>query len=149
MVVAINIRDNIDAVQKRLNNLERKQLPFAISGAINDSIKDVRRQIVGITASKAFTLRNRQFIGAAMRMEFATKQKLTGVLFDQLGRGSLELHARGGIKTPRGRHLAVPIDIKQTGRGVRAAMRTRRLLASDKNRKKAKSMSTLCIRKNT
>ena len=67
MPIGISISDNIAQVQKRLTAIERQQIPFAVKNAINDTIKDVRAQIVGVTAPRAFTLRNRRFIGAASR----------------------------------------------------------------------------------
>ena len=120
MVVSLNIRDNIDQAIRRLNAIEKRQVPFATAGALNDTIKDVRKRIVEVTAPRAFTIRNLRFISSQLRMEFVTKRKLAAAIFDAKGRGQLELHARGGIKRPRGRHLAIPteaVEAKRTASG--------------------------------
>ena len=133
MPVALNIRDDIKRATRRLTDIEKRQVPFATKNAINDTIKDVRKQIVGVTAPRAFEVRNRRFFGVAIRMQFATKQKLTGAVFDRLGRASLGLHARGGTKRPRGQHIAIPgrdIENKRTvGGAIRKALRPRQVLA--------------------
>ncbi len=133
MPVELSIRDNIAQVQKRLTNIERKQIPFATAGAINDTLFDVRKRIVGVTGPRSFDIRNRRFLNAALRVKKATKRNLTGEVFDHLGRGQLQRHATGGIKTPRGRHLAIPgrdIEGKRTrGGAIRKALRPRQVLS--------------------
>ena len=130
--LSLNITSNIDQVIRRLDNIEKQQVPFAISGAINDVLFDVRKQIVGVTGPRSFDIRNRRFLNAALRVKKATKRNLTGAVFDQLGRGHLALHARGGVLRPRGRHLAIPgTDIKgrRGAGGVRKAQRPQAILA--------------------
>lgn len=132
MVVAINITDNIAQVQKRLTNIERKQLPFATMNAINDTLFDIKKQIVGVTGPRSFDIRNRRFLNAALRVKKATKRNLTGAVFDHLGRGQLQRHAKGGIKRPRGQHIAIPardIEGKRTrGGAIRKAFQPRTVL---------------------
>ena len=140
MVVSLSIRDNIAQVQKRLTAIERRQIPFAASQAINDTVKDIRKRIVEVTAPRAFTLRNRRFISSQLRMEFATKRRLVGAVFDAKGRGQLELHARGGIKRPRGRHLAIPtedVKAKRTGSGRIPKRLTPRTVLNKAGRRRA------------
>ncbi len=118
MPVELSIRDNIAQVQKRLTNIERKQIPFATAGAINDTLFDIRKQIVGTTGPRSFDIRNRRFLNAAIRVRKASKRHLTGEVYDHLGRGQLQRHAKGGIKRPRGRHIAIPgrdIEGKRSG----------------------------------
>ena len=132
MPVALNIRDDIKRITRRLTDIEKRQVPFATAGAINDTLFDVRKQIVGVTAPRAFEVRNRRFFGVAFRVEKAKKAKLSGAVFDRLGRASLGLHARGGVKRPRGQHIAIPgrdIEDKRTAGGaIRKALRPRQVL---------------------
>ena len=133
MPVALNIRDDIKRATRRLTDIEKRQIPFATAGAINDTLFDVRKQIVGVTGPRSFDLRNRRFLGVAMRMEFASKRTLKGAVFDRLGRASLALHARGGTKRPRGQHIAIPsreLEGKRTiGGAIRKALRPRQVLS--------------------
>ncbi len=84
--LSLNITSNIDQVQRRLTDIERRQIPFAAAGAINDTLFDIRKQIAGVTGPRAFDIRNRRFLNAALRVKKATKHNLTGEVFDQLGR---------------------------------------------------------------
>ncbi len=131
--LSLNVTSNIDQVIRRLDNIEKQQVPFAISGAINDVLFDVRKQIVGVTGPRSFDIRNRRFLNAALRVRKATKRNLTGEVFDTLGRGQLERHASGGIKRPRGQHIAIPgrdIEGKRTrGGAIRKALRPRNVLS--------------------
>ena len=133
MPVALNIKDDIKRATRRLTDIEKRQIPFATAGAINDTLFDIRKQIVDVTAPRAFEVRNRRFFGVAFRVEKAKKTKLKGAVFDRLGRASLGLHARGGVKRPRGQHIAIPgrdIENKRTvGGAIRKALRPRQVLS--------------------
>lgn len=84
------------------------QLPFAISKTLNDTMfEDARPQIIGATWRGAFHVRHSGFPRAAINVEKASKRKLSAGLFDALGRGHLQGHARGGTKNARGQ-LAIP-----------------------------------------
>ena len=66
MPVSLNIKDDIKRATRRLNDIEKRQIPFATRGAINDTLFDIRKQIVGVTAPRAFTFRNRRVCGRAV-----------------------------------------------------------------------------------
>ena len=134
MVVSLNIKDDIKRATRRLNDIEKRQIPQATKNAVNDTIKDIRRQIVGVTAPRAFTIRNKTFISSQLRMEFSKdKRNIRAAVFDAKGRGNLELHARGGIKRPRGQHIAIPsrfVEGKRTKSGkISKALRPRQVLS--------------------
>ena len=99
-----------------------EQLPFALSQAMNESVKTARRQIVEKTWPAHVTVRNARFMNAALRMEFATKNKLVVSVFDTLGRARLKQHDEGGTKLPKGGKLAIPTRTGKafTGRGTSA-----------------------------
>lgn len=84
------------------------QLPFAISRTLNDTMfKDTRPHIIGPTWSEAFVVRNRGLPRASMRVETASKGKLSAGVYDALGKADLQKHATGGGKTHSGT-LAIP-----------------------------------------
>ena len=84
------------------------QMPFAIANTLNDTMfQDTRPQIIGPTWSAAFTVRNRGLARASIRVERASKGKLSAGVFDALGKADLAKHASGGPKTHSGT-LAIP-----------------------------------------
>ena len=134
MVVSLNIKDDIKRATLRLTDIEKRQIPQATKNAVNDTIKDIRKQIVGVTAPRASTIMNQAFISSQLRMEFSKdKRNIRAAVFDAKGRGNLELHARGGIKRPRGQHIAIPsreIEGKRTkGGAIKKALRPRQVLS--------------------
>ncbi len=117
-MLELDIQSNIDEFERDATAMELQQVPFAASVAINNSMKDVRRVIVGPTWSKAFTVRNKAFPGVVFKIKFSRKGDLEAVLFDKLGREYLETHTTGGIKTASGGgRLAIPVNVPRTGTG--------------------------------
>lgn len=118
MPLELDIQSNINEFEREATEMELQQVPFAASVAINNSVKDVRRVIVGSTWPKAFVVRNKAFPGVVLRIKFSSKYNLEAVLFDQLGREYLERHTTGGVKTASGGgNLAIPINVPRTGTG--------------------------------
>lgn len=125
----VSVRSNIDEITGWMNRVSRQQLPFATSVALNDTAFDVRRQIVDRTMPRAFKLKNKRFPSAAMRVRKSTKRKLRAGVYDRLGREYLVTQATGGIKRPRGRHIAVPQGVRRTSTGkISKANRPRQML---------------------
>lgn len=117
-MVSMRVSVNTKGVLKYLETIQKKQVPYATSQALNSTIFDVRKQIVGPTYRRAFNVRNSRFASAAFRVEKASKRRLRAKLFDRLERGSLDLHAEGGTKRPKSGSLAIPTDkIKRTSGG--------------------------------
>jgi len=129
-VLELNIASNIKQFERRLNDIEKRQLPFATAQALTATAFDVRKQIVERTFPEAFEVKNKRFIGAAMRVKKATKQTLVASVFDRLGRAQLKKHTTGGIKTPRGNNIAIPGRALKRGKsgGITKANRPRQLL---------------------
>ena len=91
----------------------RRQLPFATSTAINETLKIA--QVEQRAQNRiAFKVRNPRFIEQAVKIKpFATKSRLFGIIqIDPPGgqaRASiLTQHEKGGTKTPAGRSLWIP-----------------------------------------
>jgi len=93
---------------RQLGVFANDQLPFAIANALNETMfKDTRPHIIGRTWPAAFTVRNSGLARASMRVEKASKGKLSAGVYDALGKADLARHASGGEKTHSGT-LAIP-----------------------------------------
>jgi hypothetical protein len=111
------------------------QVPYALSLAMNDAVKNTRQVLVQNTWPQHVKQRNAGFIGRALRTLFATKHSLRVEIFDDLGRAHLKLHADGGTKTGR-RRLAIPPQgsVTRTSSGVRKSERPAAIIASTPKR---------------
>jgi hypothetical protein len=126
----VDIRHNIAEFSGWLRTLHHDQVPFATSQALNSTVFDVRKHVVGRTFPEAFTLRNRRFPSAVLRVVKARKRRLVARLHDPKQRAWIERQATGGTKRARGRFVAVPdADIvRRTASGkIRAADKPRRI----------------------
>lgn len=108
----------------RLFGALARQLPFAISTAINETLKDVQTRERARILTR-FTIRRRPFAERAVKIKpFSTKRTLAGVVKIEPpgGPSRADIFAkfeRGGTKRPRdGQHIAVPIDARRTKSGV-------------------------------
>lgn len=117
-MLQLDITSNIDEVMIGASDFFKSQVPFATSVAINNSMKDVRKVIVGTTFSKAFTVRNKRFPGVVFKIKFSKKTSLVAEVYDQLGREYLSRHASGGVKRPsHGGRLAIPLNTSRSATG--------------------------------
>lgn len=104
-------------LKKFLTDVERRQIPFAQKNAMNDVMFSARRTIVDTTWPQSVTVRNKRFMGAAMRIEKATKRKLDVLMYDRFLRGFLGWQIQGGNRTPaRGAGIAVPTTFTESKR---------------------------------
>ena len=92
----INLTTNASKVQKAIQGFS-KQMPFAMSQALNSTAFDIRRQIVDRTYPQSFKVKNKRFANAMFRVEKASKRKLSAV-FDRLGKDYMAMQAEGGDK---------------------------------------------------
>lgn len=114
----INVQSNISTFAKAMDAFGRDQIPFATASALNSTAFDVRKQIVEDTYPNSFTVRNKRFASQMFRVDKANKRNLTARVYDRLGRDYMVNQAEGGIKRPRGNHIAIPSrQIKRTASG--------------------------------
>lgn len=102
------------------------QVPFGLAKAMNDGVTAARDELVTRTWPSHVKVRNQRFMAVALRREFANKRKLEVAIFDRIGRASLTLHDKGGLRRPRGSSIAVPssaLQTRRTGRGVPKGLR--------------------------
>ena len=101
-----------------------KQTPFALSVAINDTLKDAQK-VQRAHQRRVFTVRRPQWIDRSVKIKpFATKRTLTGTMAIDPpgGKRTSDILAKfesGGRKQVReGRHLAIPIEARRTKAGI-------------------------------
>jgi hypothetical protein len=102
-----NIKSNIKEFNKQLLSFEKKQLPFAASKAINDTLKEGRVAIIKHLKSKQKKKSawwNNKATG--INIKYSNKKKLLGIIYTKIWWGKLQ--EDGGIKTPKGEHILVP-----------------------------------------
>jgi hypothetical protein len=108
------------------------QLPFALSLSLNQSIVKARQVLVSSTWPQHVTVRNTNFIGASLRMDFSTKGNLTASIFDQLKHVYIQTLAVGGRLRPyKAQRLAIPLAswVTRTSRGVIAQQKPANIVA--------------------
>ncbi|PRH86920.1 hypothetical protein C5L14_16675 [Labrys okinawensis] len=108
-----------------------KQLPYALSRALNESAFASRSAIIQEWPSHV-KAKNPAFIGWALGVEKSNKHNLRVAITDarSQGRGHLFLHATGGTKSSRGR-LAIPsLNVRRGRTGVVSGQRPKNLRRS-------------------
>lgn len=126
MSIKFDFRD-FERVAKRMSAASN-QVPFALARALNDGADKARKYLIEKTWPNSIHRRNDRFLNAALTTKGtrASKRNLTVKITDKLNRGSLQLHADGGTKTPKKSSLAIPskqIQAAQTSRGVPKGLR--------------------------
>ena len=134
----VKLASNYKQLERRLNSVQRKQLPFAFSKTLNEVAKRIRKRIVDRTYPSSFDVRDGRFANATFRIDYSSKRKLEARVYDRLGRANLKLHAEGGVKRAKSGSIAVPTQYvkgRRTGRGVRRNLRPREVVDSQKGYK--------------
>ena len=135
----INVSSNYKKLSRSLDQVGRKQLPFAFAKTLNQTMKAVGKYTVARTYPRAFDVRNKGFFKAAMftkdAVRWATKTKLRVSARDRFDRGNLQLHATGGTKRARSGRIAIPSRYTKAtrgARGVRKVLRPRAVVNTPK-----------------
>ena len=138
-MLTVNVSSNYKKLSRSLDQVGRKQLPFAFAKTLNETMKAVEKYTVARTYPRAFDVRNRAFFKAAMftgsAVKRATKTKLRVSARDRFDRGNLQLHATGGTQRARSGRIAIPSRFTKAtrgARGVRKALRPRAVVNTPK-----------------
>ncbi|MFP6705496.1 MAG: hypothetical protein VCE75_05565, partial [Alphaproteobacteria bacterium] len=112
-MLTVNVSSNYKKLSRSLDQVGRKQLPFAFAKTLNQTMKAVEKYTVARTYPRAFDVRNKGFFKAAMfnpkhSVRWATKTKLRVSARDRFDRGNLQLHTTGGTKRARSGRMAIP-----------------------------------------
>lgn len=127
----IDLQLDLASFQRRAQDLggALDQLPFALSKALNTAAEATRERLAGETWPTHVTVRNKNFMKAALTTKGAraTKGNLKVEIYDRLGRAHLTLHDKGGTKTAR-TMLAIPSSrVRRGSKGVIESQRPRNL----------------------
>ena len=107
MAITLDIRADIKGVTKHLNRIQRKQIPFAASVAINTTLKDVQRAEQKQMKTK-LDRPTPQTI-KALRVKFSNKRNLQGEVFLlDWAAAYLKYQIQGGTRRTKGGTTAVP-----------------------------------------
>ena len=104
----IDIRTNAAQVSGNLNRFERRQVPFAMAKAINNTLFDIRPAMIQAWQFTFPGAKNKSFARAAFRVSKASKHEPVGAVYDALKTDFVQRQAIGGRKQPKGRALAIP-----------------------------------------
>lgn len=113
MKIGMDLRE----LQQKLEKF-RDSIPRRTSFALNKALFDARDHVIKRTYPRAFMVRQKQFARFAFRVVQARAPKLEGHLLDAQSKDYFVRHAAGGIKTPKGTYLAIPKDVRRTGKGM-------------------------------
>ena len=129
-MVQMRVTSNYKKLARSLDDLGKKQLPFAFSKTLNQTMKAVEKYTVARTYPRAFDVRNKGFFKASVfsgkAVRWATKTRLEVSVRDQYGRGNLQLHATGGTKRARSGRMAIPSRYTKATRGPKGVRKTLR-----------------------
>ena len=138
-MLTVNVTSNYKKLSRSLDQVGRKQLPFAFAKTLNQTMKAVAKYTVARTYPRAFDVRNRAFFKASMftgsAVKRATKTKLRVSARDRFDRGNLQLHATGGTKRARSGRIAIPSRFTKATREakvVRKALQPRAVVNTPK-----------------
>ncbi len=129
-MLSVNVTSNYKKLSRSLDQLGKKQLPFAFAKTLNQTMKAVGKYTVARTYPRAFDVRNKGFFKAAMfagdAVRWATRTKLRVSARDRFDRGNLQLHTTGGTKRARSGRIAIPSRFTKATRGARGVRKTLR-----------------------
>jgi hypothetical protein len=120
---------------KRLN-AAADQVPYALSRAMNDAVRETRERLANETWPTHVTVRSSTFMRRALQTVFSNKYNLTVIVYDALQHANLFQHAFGGVKRVSTRNIAIPLKnwVKYTAHGVSAVQLPRAIIANTPKR---------------
>lgn len=127
-----SVKSNINSFLKQMDDT-KKQIAFATSKAINDTLKDARQSIINREKGKGRKAWyfNKKY---GIKRRFANKRNLNGSVYTSVYWGKLQEY--GGIKKPRGKAIAVPTEnLAKSNRkagGLRKVLNQKTTFASSK-----------------
>ena len=126
----INISHNMAAFERQLSDALREQLPFALALALNDAGQDAK-EAVEDHMDRAFD-RPTPYTKRALFMRRASKRRPTvEVAVKRVQASYLRRQAEGGIRTPEGAALLVPVRQRLNRYGNLPRRAVRRVVARD------------------
>lgn len=118
----LNVENNVMEVLRDFNDVKNKNIPFAIAGAINDTLFEMRQELPGtmkktFQSPKPFTTNP-----TAWSVKKAKQTLLSGeIKLKDIQAGYLQWQAYGGTEHPKKRSIPVP---KETSRASHGGLKT-------------------------
>lgn len=114
----LDLRTDVNRLMAELNEMQREQVPFALSKTINQMLLFIQ-QSQREAQDKSFTIRRKDFARMAVKIErqgFATKRRLSGTVGYQGPMGDVfAKFERGGPKvSPSGRPVWAPVGARRS-----------------------------------
>lgn len=111
----INIQSDLTRLSRNLTDLEKRQIPFAASYAINRVVKDLREWMIAQTP--AYLDRPTPFTLRGFRYKKSDKHTLTGSVYIEDTRSKyLDLQIEGGLRIPFKKAIKVPASTARLNR---------------------------------
>tara|TARA_R100000388_G_C7201932_1_gene138997 strand:- start:43 stop:735 length:693 start_codon:yes stop_codon:yes gene_type:complete len=157
----LTVTSNAPQIARQLDRAIKRQVPFAVSNALNDMVVEIRDNEVRKEYEKTFELRNESFFkNLTHKVFFSNKRQVRrfGLLIASIQRSELpappgsvgrninkdtsfmDLHVKGGIRKPLGAKKAVPMTVG--GADIKRAKGTGKVV-------KSKQVKTLYPKDNT
>jgi len=111
------VQNDLDRLSRRLTNIQREQVPFAASMAINDVAADVANAVTKqmdryLDNPTPFTQKAYQSRFGTFKGQRATKRKLyADIIPGQIQAEYLKFQVEGGIRTPKQTAIFVPTRV--------------------------------------
>jgi len=112
-----SVQNDLDRLSRRLTNIQREQVPFATSMAINDVAADVANAVTKqmdryLDNPTPFTQKAYQSRFGTFKGQRATKRKLyADIIPGQIQAEYLKFQVEGGIRTPKQTAIFVPTRV--------------------------------------
>jgi hypothetical protein len=126
--MVLRVKADIDKMRGQLTRMQRQQIPYAASVALNTVAFDTRQDIIKRVWPQSFRgMRNPRFPSVLFRVDKASKGRLSSAVYQDLPRDWVQLHITGGIRRPiRASTRAVPVGARRTATGrIRSADKPR------------------------
>ncbi len=132
----LNVRSNIREFTAGMTDIQRRQIPYALSRALNDTAVSVQSAEVE-NVQRVFKNKknwwNRNNRNTGIRVEFSSKKKLTASVYTNAH--FAQMQEDGGTKLPRKRYIAIPTNqapknIQKSGGVAKALSNPRSFISS-------------------
>ena len=105
----ISIKADIKKLTRGLNDIQKKQIPFATSRALNDVARQAASKTLREKAQDVFEGGATSFTKSGFRYEKSNKQNLTAKVFIDPARAEyMRFQIAGGTRFPKNRALMIP-----------------------------------------
>jgi hypothetical protein len=133
----INVSANVREVTRSLNAIQKKQIPFAMAGALNDVAFKAgpKGRVLGKQADKTFAGGAPPFTQRGFKVNKATKQNLTAEVFvDKLQEKYMRFQIKGGTRFPERKSMLISTDKTRLNRFGNITPATYAKLINDKTK---------------